>query len=61
MFLYNPLEQFEIRDIALIDLPILNNFHLSLTNIVEYLMIAFIIIIVFNAMTNKTIKIVYPY
>ena len=57
----SPLSQFEIRDLLSIDAPILNNLHISLTNIVEYLIVSFVIIIMFNAMTNKSVKIVYPY
>lgn len=55
----NPLTQFEIRDLLIIDMPIINNIHLSFTNIVQYLTISFVIIIVMNTMTNKYMKIVY--
>jgi len=33
----NPLSQFEIRDLLIIDLPIFNNLHISLTNMILYL------------------------
>lgn len=45
---YSPLDQFEIRDLITIDIPVINNIHISLTNICEYLLISFLIIIVLN-------------
>jgi F-type H+-transporting ATPase subunit a len=50
---FNPLEQFEIRDFITIDAPILNNFHLSLTNISTYLIISLFIIVFVNILTGK--------
>ena len=38
-----PLDQFEIRDYIMIDAPILNNLHISLTNIGLYIIMAFVI------------------
>jgi len=35
----SPLDQFEIRDLLSIDLPIFDNLHLSLTNIGLYLIL----------------------
>jgi F-type H+-transporting ATPase subunit a len=55
----NPLEQFEIRDLLSFNAPILGNLHLSITNIMLYLLISFIIIIIFNAITNKSKKLIY--
>jgi len=54
-----PLDQFEIRDYIIIDAPILNNAHISLTNIALYIFIAFIIIITFFGIINKLPKIIY--
>ena len=56
---FNPLTQFEIRDLLIIDMPIINYTHLSFTNIVQYLTISFFIIVVMNVMTNKFMKVVY--
>jgi len=59
MEILSPLTQFEIRDLLIFHLPLLNNIHFSLTNIVEYLSISFIIITVFNSMTHKHANILY--
>jgi hypothetical protein len=61
IFLSNPLEQFEIRDYITIDLPVLFNIHLSFNNMIEYLLKAFLIIILLNVMTTKVNKILYKY
>ena len=50
---YNPLEQFEIRDLIVVDAPIFFNAHLSLTNISMYLIISFILILNMNFLTSK--------
>lgn len=55
----SPLDQFEIRDLLTLDVPILNNLHISLTNMVQYLIISFIIIVTMNTMTNKYMSVVY--
>jgi len=57
--MYSPLDQFIIRDLITLDLPIFNNIHLSLTNIFIYLIISLFIIITFNSMTNKYVNILY--
>jgi len=49
----NPLSQFEIRDLLILNIPIFNNIHFSITNITEYLAISFVIIIMLNSMTQK--------
>jgi len=49
----NPLDQFEIRDLLILNIPLLNNLYLSLTNMTEYLVISFVIITMFNSMTQK--------
>jgi hypothetical protein len=41
----NPLDQFEIRDLIVLDLPLLNDLHFSITNVTEYLTISFMIIV----------------
>jgi hypothetical protein len=61
IYLTNPLEQFEIRDYITIDMPVIFNLHLSLNNMVEYLLKTFLIIILINIMTNKVNKILYKY
>jgi F-type H+-transporting ATPase subunit a len=58
-FITNPLEQFEIRDLISINAPLLGNLYISLTNIVLYLSISFIIIILLSSITNKSRKLVY--
>jgi len=54
-----PLDQFEIRDYIMIDAPILNNLHISLTNIGLYITIAFVIIISLLAVINKLPKVIF--
>jgi F-type H+-transporting ATPase subunit a len=54
----SPLDQFEIRDLISISAPILGNLHLSLTNILLYLIISFTIIVLLSSMTNSK-KLVY--
>ena len=51
----SPLDQFEIRDLLSIDAPILNNLHISLTNIGLYLTIGlgFILIISILSINNN--------
>jgi len=55
----NPLDQFEIRDLLIMEIPLLNNIHISFTNMVLYLIISFTIIVIMNTMTNKYMNIVY--
>lgn len=49
----SPLDQFEIRDLISIDAQILNNIHISLTNIGMYLIIGAFIIILLNIFTKN--------
>lgn len=49
----NPLDQFEIRDYIMLDIFIFGNYHISFTNMVEYLLKAFIIIIALHLFANK--------
>ena len=55
---FNPLEQFEIRDFITIDAPILNNFHLSLTNIGLYLTLGAFFVLTLNVLATNYNKIV---
>ena len=55
----NPLGQFEIRDLLIMDLPIINNIHISITNMVFYLSISLVIIITIHTMTNKYMNVIY--
>jgi F-type H+-transporting ATPase subunit a len=54
----SPLDQFEIRDLISLDLPVLANIHLSLTNIGLYLILAFSITLVFNTLATNQNKVV---
>jgi F-type H+-transporting ATPase subunit a len=54
----NPLDQFEIRELISLSVPVLNNLHLSLTNIAFYLIIAFLIIIGLSVLTTNYNKLV---
>lgn len=58
-FILNPLSQFEIRDLIVLDLPLINNIHLSITNILVYISISFFFIITFNALTTKNANITH--
>jgi F-type H+-transporting ATPase subunit a len=57
-FTTSPLDQFEIRDLVSLDLPVLANLHLSLTNIGLYLVIAFFISLLFTTLATNQNKIV---
>lgn len=54
----SPLDQFEIRDLVSLDLPVLANIHLSITNIGLYLVIAFFITLLFNTLATNQNKII---
>jgi F-type H+-transporting ATPase subunit a len=49
----SPLDQFEIRDLVSINLGIINNYHISLTNIGLYLTISMLIILGINILTTN--------
>ena len=49
----SPLDQFEIRDLLSIDAPILNNLHISLTNIGLYLTISLVFILAIKYIKYK--------
>jgi len=52
----NPLDQFEIRNIIGLDLSVLNNLHLSLTNIGLYLILSLILSLMFTLLTENNEK-----
>ena len=58
-FINSPLDQFEIRDLISINAPILGNLYISLTNILLYLIISFILIVLLTSINNKSKKLVY--
>ena len=51
--LWSPLDQFEIIDLLFVEIPLINNIHLSLSNICEYLSLSFILIVIINSLTFK--------
>jgi F-type H+-transporting ATPase subunit a len=57
-FTTSPLDQFEIRDLVSLDIPVLANIHLSITNIGLYLFIGFSITLVLNMITTNYNKLV---
>jgi F-type H+-transporting ATPase subunit a len=56
--IYNPLDQFEVRDLVYIDGPILDNLHISLTNIGLYLVIGALFIFTLNILSTNYNKLV---
>jgi len=54
----SPLSQFEIRDLLFIDIPMLDNLHISLTNIGFFLTVATIFITVLTISTTNFNKLV---
>jgi F-type H+-transporting ATPase subunit a len=56
--IYSPLNQFEVRDLLFIDMPILENLHLSITNIGFFLIIGTFISIILNLSTTNFNKLV---
>ena len=48
-----PLDQFEIRDLISLGVPVFANLHISLSNISFYLIISFVIILNFNLFSNN--------
>jgi len=54
----SPLDQFEIRDLLSIDAPILNNLHISLTNIGLYLTIGLVFILAISILSTNNNKLV---
>jgi F-type H+-transporting ATPase subunit a len=58
MFIFSPLDQFEVTNLLSINAPILGNFNLSLTNLGFYTIITFIIIISFHYLANNNFALV---
>jgi F-type H+-transporting ATPase subunit a len=54
----SPLDQFEIRDLLILDAPIIGNLHLSFTNITLYLFIGFLISLNLNIIGDNSNKII---
>ncbi len=54
----SPLAQFEIRDLLSIDAPILNNLHISLTNIGLYLIVGLLFIVGMSILSTNNNKLV---
>ncbi len=54
----SPLTQFEIRDLLILDLPVLGNLHISLTNIGFYLLIGTLFIFVLSLLSTNYNKLV---
>ena len=55
----SPLDQFEIRNLINLELNILGNIQISLTNIGLYISAAFIIIVIILGIINKLPKLFY--
>jgi F-type H+-transporting ATPase subunit a len=53
-----PLDQFEIRDLLSFNMPILNNLHLSLTNIGLYLSLAVFFVLTLSILATNYNKLV---
>jgi len=54
----SPLDQFEVRDLLFIDIPILENLHISLTNIGFFLTIGALYLIILNISSTNFNKLV---
>jgi NADPH-dependent 7-cyano-7-deazaguanine reductase QueF-like protein len=54
----NPLNQFEIRELISINLPLLGDSNIAITNISLYVFISFVLITKLNFMTNKKVTLV---
>jgi len=57
-FILSPLDQFEVRDLFSLDVSLLDNIHISLTNIGLYLLIGAFIIISYSLLATNNNKIV---
>jgi len=58
IYISTPLNQFELRDLLSIDLPVLGNLHISITNIGLYLMISGSFILILNLISTNYNKLV---
>ena len=54
----SPLDQFEIRDLLNLNVPIMNNLHMSLTNIGLYLTIGALAVLSLNVLATNYNKVV---
>lgn len=54
----NPLDQFEIRDLISLKIPLLDNLHLSITNIGAYLLVSIVLIINLSLLSTNNEKII---
>jgi len=57
-FITSPLDQFEIRDLISLDVPLVANAHISITNIGFYLVIGFFITLNVNILANNYNKLI---
>jgi F-type H+-transporting ATPase subunit a len=55
-YVISPLDQIEIRDLLSIDISLLNNSHISITNIGLYLSIGIILIINYSLLSTNQNK-----
>ena len=56
LIIFSPLDQFEVRNIIGLKLSVLNNLHLSLTNIGLYLIISLILSLMFTLLSENKEK-----
>jgi len=56
--IFSPLDQFEIRSLLSIDLPLLGYINISITNIGFYLIIGALFIIILNLLSTNYNKLV---
>jgi F-type H+-transporting ATPase subunit a len=54
----SPLDQFEIRNLLSLDVPVLGNLHLSITNLGLYLTVGMLIALTLNILATNYNKIV---
>ena len=54
----SPLDQFEIRELLCVDIPLLGDLHLSISNIGFYLTIGAFFLLVLNLLTTNYNKLV---
>lgn len=54
----SPLTQFEIRDLLSIDLPILSDLHISMTNIGLYLTIGLVFTLILSVLSINNNKLI---
>ena len=57
-YVMSPLDQFEIRDLLSLNISLLNNSHISITNIGLYLSIGIILIISYSLLATNQNKLI---